>query len=51
MADESFRPFVETTWFHGERRRQLAIIMQPRGGRSPRMFTLVDIAGQSPEAR
>lgn len=38
------RPFVATTWFHGERRKRLAIILQGPEGSAPKLLTVDDIA-------
>ena len=49
VAENKYRPFVESTWFHGERRRTLAIIMQREGARAPRMFSIPDVESRVPE--
>ena len=49
QVDDGFRPFVESTWFHGERRRRLAIIMHHPEARAPRLFCLTDIAPRREE--
>ncbi len=43
------RPFVATTWFHGERRRRLAIVLQAGEGTPPKLLTVDDIAAKEDE--
>lgn len=43
------RPFVATTWFHGERRKRLAMVVQEKADRAPRLLTVDDIAAKPVE--
>ncbi len=37
------RTFAESRWFHGERRRRIALIIQPPEASFPQLFTVTDI--------
>jgi len=37
------RTFAESRWFHGERRRRIALIIQPPDATFPQLFTVTDI--------
>lgn len=37
------RTFAESRWFHGERRRRIALIIQPPDASFPQLFTVTDI--------
>ena len=36
--------FIRSTWFHSERRRVIALVVQPAGSKAPRLYTIVDVA-------
>lgn len=38
------RPFVTTTWFHGERRKRLALVVRADESTPPKLLTIDDIA-------
>lgn len=40
------RPFVTTNWFHGERRRRLAMVVQADKQSPPKLLTIDDIAAK-----
>jgi len=44
------RPFVATTWFHGERRKRLAIAVGGGEAAPPKLLTVDDIAAREGEA-
>lgn len=44
------RPFVTTTWFHGERRKRLALVVQEREASPPKLLTIDDIAAKEEPA-
>lgn len=43
------RPFVTTNWFHGERRRRLAMVVQADENSPPKLLTIDDIAAKEDE--
>lgn len=44
--DDNVRPFVTTNWFHGERRKQLALVIQPTPDAPPKLLTIDDVASK-----
>jgi len=44
------RPFVTTTWFHGERRKRLALVVGGGEAGVPKLLTIDDVSAKSEEA-